>query len=129
METMFEAKRIMTKQLALELAKNSKPLSVYVYFILMFSAPIGRILYYIFYDAYYYGYISIDIVGIILLLIVIAYYIYRPHSIANNRIKRYQELYKATETDLYYFYDEYFINTDENSKKRINNRLHKNIRC
>lgn len=119
METLFEAKRIMTKKLAVELAKNKEPLSVYIYFILMFSAAIGRNLYYIFYSVYYYGYLSIDIAGVILLFVVIAYCVYRPHSIANRRIKHYQELYKATETDFYYFYDEYFINTDENSKNEL----------
>ena len=119
MDTIFEAKRIMTKQLALELARNKEPLSVYIYFTLMFLTPIVRILYYIIYDSYYYGYASIDIIGIILLLIIIAYYIYRPHSIANSRIKRYQELYKATETDHYYFYEDVFRCVDENAKDEL----------
>ena len=118
MDTLFEAKRVMTKQLALEIAKNAKPLSFYVYFILMFTFTIGTNLYNIFYRIYYYGYFSIDIYGIILLALLIAYYFYRPVSMANNRIKRYQELYKATETDLYYFYDDHFINIDENSRNQ-----------
>lgn len=112
MEPLFKATRIMTEKYARELFRNTN--FIYHFF------NISMLLIAVFYNIYwaYWDY-SINIIYIILFILAITSYISRPYTVARKRIKEYKAIYNATETDVYMFYDDFFITKDINSKSEI----------
>lgn len=109
MEPLFKITRIMTEKLAREIFRNTS----YIYHLYY----IAMILVDVFYNLYFaYWYYEINIALIILLLFIIASYIGRPYTVGRKRIKEYNALYNATETDESLFYNDFFITKDVNSK-------------
>lgn len=112
MDALFNSTRIMTEKYARELFRNTN----YVYHFFYISMLLITIFYNIYWA--YFDY-SINIAYIILFIFTIIAYIIRPYTVARKRIKEYNAIYNATETDVTMFYDDFFISRDVNSKSEI----------
>ena len=112
MDALFNSTRIMTEKYARELFRNTN----YVYHFFYISMLLITIFYNIYWA--YWDY-SINIIYIILFILAIISYISRPYTVARKRIKEYNAIYNATETDVNMFYNDFFISKDINSKSEI----------
>ena len=112
MEPLFGTTRVMTEKYAREIFRNTSCI-YHLFYLLFMLFSLSYVIYWV------YWYYEINVTFLMLFMFELIAYICRPYTVGRNRIKEYNTLYNAPETDEYLFYEEFFVNKDLYSKSEI----------
>lgn len=111
MEPLFYNKRTMTPEHARMVYHQIAKKHHIMYLILEILYLITNI--------YYICYYGLNIILALLFILLVIIHITRPYAYAKRRIREYNALHNATEEDELFFYDDYLLSRDINTKSEL----------